>query len=350
MKLLSYSFEELDKDKWTILENEAQNLSVLQTYSWAETLKSTGTEPRFLMVLDGGSPLLGLLMFKSRFISEFLGGYETRKGPIIVPGVDERVFSFFASALKNLLRKESVLYTYWEPPLHPNLEEHLLNQNFSTIPSGTFIVDLSLPLETLWRNLEKRARWGVKKAQKMDVTVSEAKDWDSWKRYHKIYLYENYRKGVRPRSLKLHKSIYQHLLPRERAKLFTARHGGKTIAGSLFLVTPFEMIYYEGASNAQYLKFQPNNIIQWHAISWAKQKGVEYYDLGGALPYPDKRAPLYGVYLFKRQWGGKPRRFNSFATNRLYVIGRNLSLKNAALRRLYYSLEGMKVIQRFDRT
>jgi len=347
--VVSYSLEELDKDRWTILENEAQNLSILQTYSWAEVLKSIGTEPRFLMVIDNGSPLLGLLMFRSRFISEFVCGYEARKGPIVVPDVNESVFSFFVSALKDVLKKESALYLYWEPPLHPNLDQCLLDQKFLTIPSATFVVDLRLPLESLWKRLEKRARWGVKKAQKMDITVSEAKNWEGWKRYREIYVYENYHKRVRPRSLKLHKSIYQHLFPEERAKLFVARYHGKTIAGSLFLATNFEMIYYEGASDARFLKFQPNNIIQWHAISWAKQQGIKYYDLGGVLRNPDRRHALYGVYMFKRQWGGKLHRYDSFALNKFYVIGRNLSLRNTAIRQLYYSLERLRMIQRFDR-
>lgn len=347
---MSYSPENLDKDAWMVLENEAQNLSILQTYSWAEVLKSTGTKPRFLMVIDNGSPLLGLLMFRSRFISKFLCGYEARKGPIVVPSMNESVFSFFVSALKNVLKKHSAIYLYWEPPLQPNWDHFLLNQGFSTIPSATFVVDLHLPLESLWKKLEKRARWGVKKAQKMGLTVSECKTWQDWKRYREIYVRESYRKHVRPRSFKLHKSIHQHLLPEEKAKLFVATHNGKTIAGGLFLATPFEMIYYEGASDPGFLKLQPNNMIQWHAISWAKQQGIRYYDLGGTPLNPDRKHPLHGVYMFKKQWGGELHRYDSFALNKFYVIGRNLSLRNATIRQLYYSLERFGMIQRFDRT
>lgn len=347
---MSYSFEQLDKEKWLILENESQNLSVLQTYSWAEVLKSLGSEPRFLMVVDNGSPLLGLLMFKSRFISEILCGYEVRKGPIVVSGVNESLFRFFISSLREILEKKSALYFYMEPALHVDLESYLIAQGFLTIPSATFVVDLHLPLELLWKNLEKRARWGVKKARKMGVTVSEAKVWEDWERYHKMYAHENYQKHVRPRSLKLHESIFQRLLPEERTKLFVAKHHGKTIAGGLFLTTKHEMIYYEGASDARYLDLQPNNIIQWHVIEWAKQRGIRYYDLGGALYNPDKDHPLYGVHIFKRQWGGRLHRYDSFALNRLYAVGRSLSLRNRTVQRLYYSSERLGMIQRFDRT
>ena len=189
----------------------------------------------------------------------------------------------------------------------------------------------------------------ARKARKMNVTVSEAKSWDGWRRYHRIYVYQNYEKGIRSRSLGLHKSMFQHLLPEGSARLFVAKHRGKIIAGSLFLVTPHEMMYYESASDARYRSLQPNNITQWHAILWARERGVKHYDLGGALWKPEKEHQLYGVHTFKMGWGGKFHRYNSFALNKLYVTGRSLFFRNSKMQRLNHVLEGLGAIKRFDR-
>jgi peptidoglycan pentaglycine glycine transferase (the first glycine) len=349
VKAISYSFEELDKEKWATLENNAQNLSVLQTHSWAKVLRAIGTEPRFFVVTEDGNPLLGLLMFRSRLVSKFFSGYEIRRGPVSIPNASHKAFLFLISSLRNLIKRGDIVYLYWEPAFYMNLEPYLREQRFLTIPSSTFIVDLSSSVELLWKKLEKRARWGVRKAKKMNVTVSEAENWREWMEYHNVYAYENYRKRVRPRSLSLHRAIYQYLLPEGKARLFLAEHNGKTIAGSLFLCSTHEMIYYENASNAHYLDLQPNNVIQWEAILWAKQRGMKYYDLGGTLYYPDRKHPLYGVHVFKKQWGGRLYRYASFALNRLYVFGRSLSLRNRNIQRLYYSSERLGMIQRFDR-
>jgi len=301
------------------------------------------------MLVDKGDPRLGLLLFRSTFISNTVCGYETRRGPLILPEVDMNVFGTFVATLKDLMKKESALYFYWEPPFHLNLRPHLLNQSFLSIPTATFVVDLSLPLESLWTKLDKRARWSVKKARKMEVTVSEAKSWENWATYHSMYAYESHRKHIRPRSLSLHKAIYKYLLPKGMAKLFLAKLQGKVIAGSLFLLTSHEMVYYESTSVSRYNRLNPSSAIQWHAISWAKDHNLKHYDLGGTISEPSAKHFLYGVHKFKRQWGGRLHKYNCYALNKLYVAGRNLALKNPRLQQLYYTLERSKVIKRFDR-
>ena len=349
LKFTIYSFENLDVNAWKILESQAQFLSVFQTYSWARVLKSIGIEPKFFIVMSKDSPLLGLLMFKSDLVLGVLSAYEAIGGPLVPPGVDEDIFPFFASSLKGLMKRKGLLYFYWMPSYSLNLESHLLGEGFLPIPSATFVVDLNHPVETLWKNLSKNARWGVKKAKKMNVTVSEAKSWDDWRSYYRIYVYENNEKGIRSRSLNLHKSMFRHLLPDTSVRLLVAKHHGKIIAGSLFLVTPHEMMYYESASNARYRNLQPNNITQWHAILWAKEHGVKYYDLGGSLWKPEEEHQLYGVHVFKSGWGGNFCRYNSFALNKLYFTGRSFFLRSRKMQRLYYALEGLGAIKRFDR-
>lgn len=349
MKFESYSFEDLDKEKWVVLENETRHLSVWQTYLWAKVLSSTGIEPRFFMTVEKGVPFLGLLTFKSRFISNFLCGYETRRGPMFVLGVDKSVFRFFAHALKDVLKKESALYFYWEPPLYVNLDPYVFGESYLAIPSATFVVDLSPSVETLWMNLEGRARRAVKKAKRSEVNVMEAKSWSQWEEYYNLYVNVCYQKHIRPRSIALHKAIYNFLFSADKAKLFVAEHHGKMIGGIIYLVTPYEMLGYEGIFDARYQSLSPNSAVHWYAICWAKNQGIKYYDFGGALRKPEKKHFMYSIHLFKRQWGGNLHKYNCFALNKLYVIGRNLTLENSSMRWLYFSLERLRMIQRFDR-
>lgn len=349
LKIAVHSLEHMDKNAWTVLENLAVHMSVFQTQSWAKVMKSIGTEPRFLTLTKNDEPLLGLLMLKSHFILRMFQGYEARGGPLCAHELDVSALPTFLSTLKSIIKKESTLYFYWATPFFPRPEPPICKQIFLSLPAATFVIDLSLPLKTLWKKLEKKARWGVGKAQKMGVTVSEATNWEDWRTFYSLYEYEHYRKGARPHSLALHKSMYKYLLHENKVKLFLAKHERKTIAGGLFLVSPHEMIYYEGASDARYLSFEPNNAIQWHALSWAKEHGVRYYDLGGTIWNTDEKSFLYGVHRFKRRWGGELRRFNSLALNKLFVIGREIFFNSSKIRRLYYASERLGIVRRSDR-
>ena len=61
----------------------------------------------------------------------------------------------------------------------------------------------------------------------------------------------------------------------------------------------------------------PTYLIQWAAIQWARAKGCTHYDLWGVPDYPEeileadfteRSDGLWGVYRFKRGFGGKVKR------------------------------------------
>ncbi len=349
MKTVTYTFNYVDKDLWNTLENNAKHLSVFQTHSWAETLNSIGTKPFFFVIKHNENPLLGLLLFKSRFAWGILHTYEAMGGPLCVSDVDEGLLSSFAERLKIMVKKRHGFSFYWVPsPLFKG-GQHFVERGFSRIPSATFIVDLEPPRETLWRNLEKRARWTVRKAWRSEVDVVEAKDWQDWKKFHDLYVKESSKATFPPYSLSLHKAIYDKLTQEAKAVLFVAKHQNKIISGMVYLLTRNEMVNYRGASEIEYLRLGGTSAMHWHAISWAKDRGIRYYDLGGALWEPLENHSLFGVHMFKRQWGGRLQRYYSLALGKSYVIGRNLFYSDSDIRRLYLALEKLKAIERTDR-
>ena len=47
------------------------------------------------------------------------------------------------------------------------------------------------------------------------------------------------------------------------------------------------------------------HLIQWEAMRWAKEQGCTTYDMWGAPDRFDESDSLWGVYRFKRGFGGK---------------------------------------------
>ena len=98
--------------------------------------------------------------------------------------------------------------------------------------------------------------------------------------------------------------------------LLTAYYASQPLA-SLFVIARGEMAYYMyGASSDCERNRMPAYLIQWEAMRWARQKGCRYYDLWGipdleedeleeSFQHKDSHEGLWGVYRFKRGFGGE---------------------------------------------
>jgi lipid II:glycine glycyltransferase (peptidoglycan interpeptide bridge formation enzyme) len=63
--------------------------------------------------------------------------------------------------------------------------------------------------------------------------------------------------------------------------------------------------YMVGASLPVHREKMPNHLLQWEAMRWAQEQGCTVYDMWGAPDKLDESDPLWGVYRFKRGFGGE---------------------------------------------
>lgn len=63
--------------------------------------------------------------------------------------------------------------------------------------------------------------------------------------------------------------------------------------------------YAFGASAAHHRNYYPNHLMQWTMINWAREHDCRIYDFAGIPDYDDKTKPAYGVYHFKKGFGGE---------------------------------------------
>jgi lipid II:glycine glycyltransferase (peptidoglycan interpeptide bridge formation enzyme) len=67
------------------------------------------------------------------------------------------------------------------------------------------------------------------------------------------------------------------------------------------------MLYYLGGStrDRELTAKQAPAAVFWHAIRQARLLGMARFDLGGCTPTSDPNDARYGVYTFKKRWGGR---------------------------------------------
>jgi len=160
--------------------------------------------------------------------------------------------------------------------------------------NATVIVDLKPSLEDVFLNLHKDARWGVKKAEKEGLVIEESEDWEG---FYPIYEETIKLGGATPQS--------KETLEKNTDRLFLCKKEGKIIAGAgIWFVNIYNKEIprlYFNASIKDYQSLQPNNILYWACISWAKNQGYEEFDLGGWQI--NAEGHLVGVNKYKERWG-----------------------------------------------
>jgi peptidoglycan pentaglycine glycine transferase (the first glycine) len=134
------------------------------------------------------------------------------------------------------------------------------------------------------------------------------------------------RDGFSVHSAAYYAAAYRLFSPTDQAKLFVATFDGRVIAGLFVFALGDRAWYFYGASGEAERQRMPNHALQWAAMQWAKARGCKEYDLWGIpdadeaaleAQYLERRDNLWGVYRFKRGFGGTVVRFAG-AFDRVY--------------------------------
>lgn len=82
--------------------------------------------------------------------------------------------------------------------------------------------------------------------------------------------------------------------------------GVKTpLSGAITVNYGERSVYVYGASSDTNRELYPNYLMQWTMISAAHKQGCRVYDFGGVPFYHDKDRREYGIYRFKKGFGGE---------------------------------------------
>lgn len=90
----------------------------------------------------------------------------------------------------------------------------------------------------------------------------------------------------------------------DKARLYMAFWEGKPIAGTLAVHYGNKVWYLYGASSNEHRNVMPNYQLQWAMIQWALETHCDIYDFRGVSGDLTPDNPLYGLYLFKKGFGG----------------------------------------------
>jgi lipid II:glycine glycyltransferase (peptidoglycan interpeptide bridge formation enzyme) len=198
-----------------------------------------------------------------------------------------------------------------EPNLPPN---GFRNSRHSIQPSRTIVVDLKGDESSVLGRMKQKTRYNIRLASKKGVVVRESADIHL---FHRLVVETSERDQFGVHNLEYYRRAYSLFQARGECEIFIAEYEGMPLAGIMVFLHGERAWYFYGASSNKHRDLMPNYKLQWEAMRWARGQGCSEYDLWG-VPDEDledlegqfmKRSDdLWGVYRFKRGFGGEVRR------------------------------------------
>lgn len=223
----------------------------------------------------------------------------------------EKLLDFIARRLRELAGKRCLQVRLAQPPMAPAWRggdaphvNPLLPLGCRNTSGQTWVVDLHPGIGALWSKLEGRARTAIRKAEKVGVTIRQADRLGDQDHYYRLHQETYLRTGAKPHPKAYFESIWQYMVGAGLAQIFVAELGGEIVAAENFAVYKGAALYWTGAASVRGLDSEANSLLQWHAMQWMCQGGLDWYETGEAFPAV-RAGKLKGLNDFKKGFGGE---------------------------------------------
>jgi len=321
---------------------------ILQTSAWGALKAQFGWADERVGLVRGGELVAGAQVLYRRLPAGMGCLAYVPKGPLVDWADDEQLAALLA-ALDHTARSRGAIALTLEPDLpdEPAHRERLRALGFRPAPFGslqprrTIVVDISPDEEAILAAMKSKTRYNVRLAARKGVTVREASEADL-PAFHALMGATAARDRFGVHTPAYYEAAYRLFVRRGWARLLlaevesppsvppnpsTSRFGrrlsgglragfggeGEPVAALMVFALPPRAWYFYGASGDVHREKMPTYLLQWEAMRWAKSVGCATYDLWGVpdedearleAEFTQRRDGLWGVYRFKRGFGG----------------------------------------------
>lgn len=249
------------------------------------TTNAAGRITGFLPLCTVNSPLTGRRLVGLPFSDQC---------PLLA--VDEASAAHLIEQAISLAQQRNVKYL----ELRTGANEQLAKRS-ELIESNLYVnwlLHLSERSEDVWSRLRKPVQHQIKKSQKNGVQVRTAQKREDMALYYNLHLQTRSKKhGMPTQARSYFFSLWDTFAESSTMRLLLAEYEGATIAGIIVFAAGTTLHYAYGASDENYLKLAPNNLLFWNAITWGCEQGYKVLDLGRTAQDNE------GLMEFKRRWG-----------------------------------------------
>ena len=343
-------FIELTKEEFEKASNKFSGSSFYQSYAWAEIKELTGWKHYFVGVLkDSKLVAISLIIGKKIYLDKYL--YYAPRG-VLVDYDDNEVLEYFTKELKRFLIKRKGIVLKIDPFIeyqkHDNngdvvgdfCNDKVMNNlnrlgykhhGFTTGYTDeiqlrwSYYLDITKSMEDITKNMDQRCRRCIRKYEKYPLELALVDNNNKLKDFKGVMQSTAERQNHFDRSIEYYKNLNNLLGDRslltiiylDRDKYLKECTGDKLydivsndkrkkipISAGVFIYDKDRLNYVYGGTYREYMSLMAQYKMQMEMIKLAKEKNLPIYDFGGISGDFTPGSENYGVYEFKRGFGG----------------------------------------------
>ncbi len=291
----------------------------LQLSAWGKLKQAYGWQSELVVLADqhikiagGAQLLLRPLPFRlGQFAYLPMGPYTAQTAS---PGADRALWH----SIHHSARARGAAFLKWEPGLYlgeraPDPAALGFRPSAQTIqPPRTIVIDIAASDEAIMARMNQGTRRKIRQSLKNGVRYFQAARADL-ATFADLMQATGQRSDFGVHAPDYYALAYDLFVPKSAA-LILAEHEGDPLAGIFVFAVGQHAWYVYGASASHKRELMASYGVQWQAIQWARERGCRWYDLWGIpdadedvleAEFEQRRDGLWGVYGFKRGWGGQ---------------------------------------------
>lgn len=310
-----------DRDRWDAFVEAHPSGHFFQCWTWGEMQRGLAARPRRIAALSNGQirGAVQMLIFQGATRPFAV----VPRGPVADPD-DVDLVETLAAAMLDAGRAEGAFLLRVEPQWewHGTHVEMMQACGFVTakqwiMPRRTLLVDLRPSAEEIWARFKSNTRNRVRLAEKLGVEVRVGTDADIAV-FEDLFEEMTARHGLRQAARETFGLAAGAFAGTDMMRLYLARgrDEGIDVSGIIVFVFGRTATYLWGASSDAEAarKLNPNQLLHWTAMQWAKSRGCDTYDTFGIpdhdvevleAEYGTQTGGMWSLYRFKRGFGGR---------------------------------------------
>jgi lipid II:glycine glycyltransferase (peptidoglycan interpeptide bridge formation enzyme) len=181
-------------------------------------------------------------------------------------------------------------------------------------PHSTLVIDLHGSEDDVFNRMKPKTRYNIRLAGRKEIVVHPSDDIEN---FYRVMTVTGQREEFHVHSKEYYCRAYELFYPKGMCELFVADFQGRTLATLMVFLHGKQAYYFYGASSNEERNRKATYPLQWEAIRWSHAHGCAKYDMWGipdeATDIDEDEAEaredgLWGVYRFKRGFGGSVKR------------------------------------------
>lgn len=320
--------------QWDYFVRQQPRAHFLQLASWGRHKEAFGWQSERVAIVEkdiiiaGTQVLFRPLPFRLGTMAYLpMGPYIASTLPLLAmerePG--DEVTTQLWPAIHTCAKRHRAAFLKWEPGIdlsNPLRRGDLIGRppydqfkpSPQTIqPPRTILINISDDDETIMARMNQGTRRKVRQSYKSNIRYYHAARADVNK-FTALMHTTGERNAFGVHEPRYYELAYDLFIEPGDGVLILAEHEGDILAGIMVFAVGDTAWYPYGASSNVKRNLMATYGVQWEAIQWAKSRGCTWYDFWG-IPDEDEAAleaqfqersdGLWGVYGFKRGWGGQ---------------------------------------------